>query len=393
MSAVDRRRGSVSGPKCISYSVEHLAAVRAAALAELGAEVQRLQQRAARLAEDRAVALAEGVTGLPVPLARPIADGEEPAELERAVSRLRFEVAQAEAQVARAVLQHRSDAGLAALTAGGGGRGRSAADALDAALAREGAARPAATSSAAHRVSALLDRLPANAPPAVRTRIRALVERALRTGAPQVLDELGLLVDRAAGAVVAAGRARALLDAALGLPDVDHVRRNLRLVEEGEAVPTDDDWRRWEGAVAAARTAAERAYVLTTTSGVLAELGYDVGPRFATALAAGSPQDVALAGWDGYAVRLRVGEDAVNVNVVRDRDVGTYDAAVEDAWCDDVAALRSELLAAGVRTDLRRAVPAGTAAVQQVAHVPRAEAAPASRAARRRKLLAKERPL
>lgn len=365
----------MSGPKSIGYEVERLAAVRAQALAVLRTETVQMRQRAGHLAVELQAAVAQGVGDLPSAVTVEHPNKADPIALGKFVQDTRAALLRAEGELAKALRTARTAAGLAALASGSGGCSHRASDALAQFSGPSTPTRPHRRQNAASRIARLLDRVPSDIPPAIRERVAELGERAAATGAPQIIDELALLVDRAGATVQAAADARKLLDAALALPGLQGLRADLAKVEAGGKSPDAQQWNVWRVAVDQVRASVDRAYLLRTAADALATLGYAVGPDFATALAAGRHSDAATAGRNGYAARFRIGTDgALNVNIVRDVEDSSDDAEAERVWCEDVAELRLILAGSGVSTAFHRAVPAGTASVQQVASMPRSSA-------------------
>jgi hypothetical protein len=193
-----------------------------------------------------------------------------------------------------------------------------------------------------------------------------------------LLDQLRRRVDvanqRAAQLDEDVARARYLLADLRSTPDPPaDLDAALVAVMARETTLEEQVLARVKALVAAARAAADAAYVTASVADALQVLGYEVDVGFRTAL---GQTGVAHArgtgdGWDDHGVRIRLDRQrgVLTFHLVRADDRvadAQSDTTLETTWCEDVPRLVEELQVRGVQMVITSRVLAGTVPVASV---------------------------
>ncbi|MFF9013843.1 hypothetical protein ACF09C_12870 [Streptomyces sp. NPDC014870] len=260
---------------------------------------------------------------------------------------------------------------------------------------------PAAPEDVAATLTRVLARLLPDCSEDHRARARSAAVRVAEAHTPDEartwLTETRLRVQRANEAVEA-GRRDA--DEAIRLlhdledlgsatePDVDAVRAGLAEVVAGHRTLDEALRRRAADCRAAAEAEAERAYVVTTVTDALTDLGYEVGGAFETLTVADGALRLSRGEWPEHAVNVVVDQRSGQLRTAlvrtapgRGDDDAHLDVEREEQWCADFDALRGRLAQAGLTTDVQVAVPPGQVPVPLAVPVaaPRPQARPTHR--------------
>ncbi len=359
----------MSGPKCGEYTVVSEAELRRRRLLAAQERFERASLAATAM-NARIAAANQTFKQLAEPLFRVTTPASsDPASWESEALRLE----RAAASVQERLNTRTAHLRAAIFTQGLGGV-MSASFASDVPVARrtQTPASPAATRPASERVLAALARLPPDSPCERECQDLASGWAAAPSDGRRelIVSQIKLLVQEEVDRRKVALHRRERLDALQRQLDglVSDEVRDLKLRIGGHLLDSEIP-AELEAAVgraaAQARSELDRHFVLDAVSEVLADLGYQVGESFGTAVAdGGAVLDLTSNARHGVRVRAQDGQLMFNVIRYDDPRDAAADMRAEEAFCRDFSALRSELDSRGVALKMSRADPPGVTVTQ-----------------------------